>query len=41
VEPLNDAALSIDDYETGRPSEQDACRIGDARVIARSREGGG
>ncbi|HEX4884248.1 MAG TPA: HyaD/HybD family hydrogenase maturation endopeptidase [Casimicrobiaceae bacterium] len=41
VEPLNDAALSIDGYETGRPSEQDACRIGDARVIARSREGGG
>ena len=33
VEPLNDRSLAIDDYETGRPSEDDACRIGDERLL--------
>jgi hydrogenase maturation protease len=33
--PLSDASLAMDAYETGRPSAQDACRIGDARVLAR------
>ncbi|GIK84552.1 MAG: hydrogenase expression/formation protein [Betaproteobacteria bacterium] len=34
VEPLNDRSLALDDYEAGRPSADDACRIGDARVLA-------
>ena len=33
VEPLNAAALALDVYETGRPSEEVACRIGDPRVL--------
>lgn len=34
AEPLSDASLRLDAYETGRPSEADACRVGDARVLA-------
>jgi hydrogenase maturation protease len=34
VEPLNDRSLAIEHYETGRPSEDDACRIGDVRLLA-------
>jgi len=37
VIPLNSAALDLDAYETGRPSRDEACRIGDARVLARTR----
>ena len=37
VAPLNSAALTLDAYESGRPSSDDACRIGDARVLARAR----
>jgi len=37
VAPLNANALAIDVYENGRPSSEEACRIGDARVLARSR----
>lgn len=33
VPPLNAAALSLDAYEAGRPSEDEACRIGDPRVL--------
>ncbi|MDH5288343.1 MAG: HyaD/HybD family hydrogenase maturation endopeptidase [Betaproteobacteria bacterium] len=33
-EPLNDRSLAIDDYEAGRPSADEACRTGDARVLA-------
>jgi len=33
-EPLNAASLAIDAYESGRPSDADACRTGDARVLA-------
>jgi hydrogenase maturation protease len=42
VEALNDRSLAIDDYEAGRPSADDACRVGDARVLAagsRERQG--
>ena len=34
---LNAAALTLDAYESGRPSSDEACRIGDARVLARTR----
>jgi len=30
---LNDASLSLEAYETGRPSQQAACRHGDGRVL--------
>jgi hydrogenase maturation protease len=33
-EPLNASALAIADYESGRPSEEDALRSGDPRVLA-------
>lgn len=33
VEPLNAASVAIDLYEAQRPSEDGACRIGDARVL--------
>jgi len=33
AEPLSPGALTIDAYESGRPSAADACRIGDARVL--------
>jgi hydrogenase maturation protease len=38
-EPLNDRSLAIDGYEAGRPSADEACRTGDARVLA-GRDGG-
>ena len=34
--PLNAGALDLFAYESERPSEQAACRFGDARVLARS-----
>ena len=37
VTPLNAAALTLDAYESGRPSSDEACRIGDARVLVRAR----
>ncbi len=33
VTPLNVGALALDVYESGRPSEAEACRIGDPRVL--------
>ncbi len=33
-EPLSPDALALRDYEAGRPSAADACRIGDARFLA-------
>jgi hydrogenase maturation protease len=38
VEPLNDAALALDAYESGRPSVADACRVGDPRLLELSRK---
>ncbi len=35
-EPLNAPSLSIEAYEAGRPSADDACRIADTRVLALS-----
>jgi len=35
--PLNAGALALDVYEAGRPSDADACRIGDPRVLAGAR----
>jgi hydrogenase maturation protease len=40
AEPLNAGSLALHAYEAGRPSEDDACRIGDARVLAAAREAG-
>jgi hydrogenase maturation protease len=42
VPPLNAAALALDEYERGRPSAADACRIGDERLLVplATREGG-
>jgi hydrogenase maturation protease len=37
AEPLNARALAIADYEQGRPPRADACREGDARVLALAR----
>lgn len=34
AEPLNSEVLQLAAYERGRPSEDDACRIGDPRVLA-------
>ena len=34
--PLNASALALAEYEGGRPSAEDACRIGDPRVLART-----
>ncbi|MEP7181827.1 MAG: HyaD/HybD family hydrogenase maturation endopeptidase [Betaproteobacteria bacterium] len=39
VEPLNAVSLALDAYETGRPSDVDACRSGDARVLGQRRTG--
>jgi hydrogenase maturation protease len=39
-EPLNDGALALDAYEAGRPSEEDACRVGDPRLLARVKSTG-
>jgi hydrogenase maturation protease len=36
VIPLNPSALELDAYESGRPSSEEACRIGDARVLVRT-----
>ena len=33
VEPLNARSLALGSYEAGRPSEEDACRIGDPRLL--------
>ena len=38
-EPLNAVSLALDAYEAGRPSDVDACRSGDARVLAQRRTG--
>lgn len=38
VEPLNAQSLALSTYETGRPTEQQACRVGDPRLLER-REG--
>jgi len=35
-EPLNDRSLSIEAYEAGRPSADEACRVADPRVLAMS-----
>jgi len=35
AEPLSPGALAIHHYEAGRPSENEACRIGDARFMPR------
>ena len=35
-EPLNDRSLSIEAYEAGRPSPEEACRVADPRVLAMS-----
>jgi hydrogenase maturation protease len=34
-ESLSPGALALHDYEAGRPSEHEACRIGDARFLGR------
>ena len=34
VEPLNSEVLQLAAYERGRPSEDNACRIGDPRLLA-------
>lgn len=39
-EPLNAASLALENYESGRPSPADACRIGDPRVLSRARAPG-
>jgi hydrogenase maturation protease len=36
-EGLNAGVLSLAAYEAGRPSESEACRIGDARLLSRRR----
>ena len=38
LEPLNAVSLALANYESGRPSAAEACRIGDARVLARALE---
>lgn len=39
--PLFDPSLAMDAYESGRPSADDACRIGDPRVLAMRGSAGG
>ena len=34
AEPLNAQSLALTRYESGRPSEDDACRVGDPRLLA-------
>jgi hydrogenase maturation protease len=34
VDPLNAQSIALATYEAGRPSEQEACRVGDARLLA-------
>ena len=38
-DPLHAPSLALDAYESGRPSEAEACRIGDPRVLARANRG--
>jgi hydrogenase maturation protease len=38
-EPVHATPLALEAYEAGRPSEVEACRIGDPRVLARARAG--
>lgn len=40
VEPLNSQSLALTRYESGRPSEDDACRVGDPRLLATARGAG-
>jgi hydrogenase maturation protease len=40
VEPLHASPLALEAYEAGRPSESDACRFGDPRVLARAADPG-
>jgi hydrogenase maturation protease len=35
AEPLCDPSLALEPYESGRPGEDEACRKGDARILAR------
>ena len=35
VEPLNASSLALDRYESGRPAAEQACRVGDARLLKR------
>lgn len=37
IEPLNAQSLALARYESGRPSENDACRVGDPRLLATAR----
>jgi hydrogenase maturation protease len=37
-EPVTATALALEAYESGRPASDDACRIGDARVLAKRRQ---
>ena len=39
VEPLNFQSLGLTSYEAGRPTEDDACRIGDPRLLVSARGG--
>ena len=39
-EPLHAPSIALDAYEAGRPSEAEACRIGDPRVLARAMTSG-
>ncbi len=39
--PLFDPSLAMDAYESGRPSEAEACRLGDPRVLAMRGPAGG
>jgi len=39
AERLNSPALALDAYEAGRPSETEACRSGDARVLVQRTAG--
>jgi hydrogenase maturation protease len=41
VVPLNSTALALDAYERDRPAPEAACRIGDARVLERTKVDGG
>ena len=40
AEPLHAGALALQAYETGRPAETAACRIGDARFLNQRGDGG-
>jgi hydrogenase maturation protease len=36
LEALNDRSIALSPYESGRPSAEDACRIGDPRVLVKA-----